>query len=623
MTTDRTAPKNTPASIIRTLPDRVANQIAAGEVVERPASVIKELVENGLDAGATEITVSFRNGGKSLIIVTDNGKGMSKDDALLAFERHATSKIVEADDLKSVATLGFRGEALPSIASVCRLKLSTSIPGSSVGVAVEIEGGVIRNFKDAPPLTGASVEIKDLFYNTPVRRKFLRSEKVEAEHAAEAVYRQAVANPSVRFRLVKDGKQILDAMPANDGDSFLRRIKEIFGDNIATALVPVGFEHAGMRVTGFVSRPSVTRSSADMQYIYVNGRYIRDRQVNFAVYEGYRSLLPKGRKPALFLHITMPPDRVDVNVHPTKIEVRFVDGRSVVQLVRGAIYNALAATKESDSGEGFANTGFSAKPVEDNRLWEQSTPTQPSPVATDPWKAPPPVGTSNHSSFHEPTATQSTPPTAPEPTPTAEGAPLLHYDSGIPDEFAVVGQIFGAFILLEEGDRLLLIDQHTAHERVLYELFMNKYREGAPDMQELLFPVEVELTRREAEVMNRFLPQFEKLGFLIEHFGDQTYNLRSAPPILKNKDQAVLIRDTLDRLGRFGDTSATEELVEGAINIMACRAAVKANDKLNREEIDALIRQLRKCQLPYTCPHGRPIALAIERDDLLKGFLRK
>ena len=378
-----------------------------------------------------------------------------------------------------------------------------------------------------------------------------------------------------------------------------------------------------MSVTGFISRPSVTRSSNDMQYIYVNGRYIKDRQVNFAVYEGYRSLLPKGRKPALFLHINMPPDRVDVNVHPTKIEVRFVDGRSVVQLVRGAIYNALSATKESGSDEGFANTGFGAKPVEGHQLWEQSTPTQPPPVTADPWKAPPPVAKPNQSSFREPTATQPAPPTAPEPTPIAEGAPLLHYDSGIPDDFAVVGQIFGAFILLEEGDRLLLIDQHTAHERVLYERFMNKYREGAPDMQELLFPVEVELTRREAEVMNRFLSQFEKLGFLIEHFGDQTFTLRSAPPLFKNKDQAGLIRDTLDRLARFGDTATTEELIEDAINIMACRAAVKANDKLGREEIDALIRQLKVCKLPYTCPHGRPIALAIERDDLLKGFLRK
>ena len=220
VTTNKMAKKSATASTIRTLTDRVANQIAAGEVVERPASVIKELIENGLDAEATEIAVSFRNGGKSLIIVTDNGSGMSKDDALLAFERHATSKIVEADDLKSVATLGFRGEALPSIASVCRLTLSTTIPEASSGVAVEIEGGVIRNFKDAPPLRGVSVEIKDLFYNTPVRRKFLRSEKVEAEHAAEAVYRQAVANPSVRFRLVKDGKQILDALPATMATAF-------------------------------------------------------------------------------------------------------------------------------------------------------------------------------------------------------------------------------------------------------------------------------------------------------------------------------------------------------------------------------------------------------------------
>ncbi|VAX26010.1 DNA mismatch repair protein MutL [hydrothermal vent metagenome] len=601
------------ASKIRPLSDKVANQIAAGEVVERPASIIKELVENALDAKAASITIIFRNGGKSYIEVVDDGVGMSRDDALLAFERHATSKIETADDLKSVSTLGFRGEALPSIASVSRLSLFTSLDGAKAGTEVAIEGGSLKNVREAPPVRGTRIQARDIFFNTPARRKFLRSESVESAHAQEAVTRQALAKPDTAFRLVREGRVVLEAPAVEGKDAFRERIGALFGQNILRELTDIRSESGGMRIDGYISRPSATRSSRETQYIYVNGRYIRDRMLNFAIAEGYRSLVPRGRHPMIFLRITIPPERVDVNVSPTKTELRFVDGRSVKAFVEGAVADALGIVKER-SDNVFAKTQVPVKPD----TWSDNIQTRP--FAPSRFFAEP-VATfdSGESVASLAETTEQGPDVEEDKTETG----LLHFDSSISENFKPVGQIFSSFIILEDGERALILDQHTAHERVLYERLSLKYRDSKVDSQELLFPMEIELSGRYAEFMGNRLDEFKRLGFFIEEFGNGVFMLRSAPALLAGKDYTSMVMDIMDKAESFEKEARFDEIAEDAINIMACRGAVKAGQTLDNKEIESLVTQLKKCKLPYTCPHGRPIAMTIEKDDLLKGFLRK
>lgn len=597
--------------MIRTLSDRVANQIAAGEVVERPASVIKELVENSLDAGCGSVTVSFRNGGKSLIEIVDDGDGMSRHDALLAFDRHATSKIESVDDLKSVSTLGFRGEALPSIASVSRFRLTTCKPGSSTGVEVVMEGGKLKEAKDAPPIHGTCATVRDLFFNTPARRKFLRSESVESAHAQEAVTRQALSRPDVAFKLIKDGKTLIDAPSGAGDDAFKNRVSALFGRGSIDELAKIEHKSAGMLVDGFISRPGVNRASREAQYVFINGRFVRDRIIYSAILDGYRSLMPKGRHPLVFLRLTIPPERVDVNVSPTKTEVRFVDGRSVRSLVSGGIFRALNMVE----GGGDSNNSFAQADV---------------PLKADTWEKP--VTQTLSRSFAEPLASYAEP-AAIEQTPLGKGEPtdnadapqqtLSHFDSAISGNFMPVGQVFKSFLVLEDGDRMLILDQHTAHERVLYERFTLKYREGNADAQELLFPVEIELSGRDAGFLKKSLNDFKKLGFYLEEFGSDTFILRAVPLLLGEGDHKSVILDILDGVARLEGGFSFDVIAENAINIMACRGAVKAGDVLNKEEIESLVVQLKKCALPYTCPHGRPVTLTIDKDDLLKGFLRK
>ncbi len=608
------------ASLIRALTDKVANQIAAGEVVERPASVVKELVENSIDAGAQQIIVAIRNGGKSHIEVTDDGDGMGRDDAIMAFERHATSKIINESDLRSIDTLGFRGEALPSIASVSRLTLWTSRSGASAGTEVHFDGGVLNSVKECAPIKGTRVFVDSLFYNTPARRKFLRSENVEAGHVRDTVIRQALGSPGVGFRFVRDGKPLFDAAPVEgDGDTFMDRVSALFGKDIADELTPVRFNHAGMGVEGYVSRPGVSYAGREKQFTFINNRFVRDRLAYHAIMEGHRSLLPKGRYPAIFLRLTIPADRVDVNVSPTKTEVRFVDGGALFHLVKSGVIDALERTRlrhkeggddhqNENDAERFASTGVSLKT--ESSFWAPPVPSQHSGLneLREPMAAIAPYNETAPTRFDESGETE------PE---------LKHFDSVISEGFKPVGQIFGAFILLEEGDRLLLLDQHTTHERINYEKLSVKYREGKVDSQELLFPMQMDLSGEDSDRVRDNLAAFEKLGFVIEEFGERTFSLRSVPALLIGKDYKALILDILSKMGKVERADDFSEISESAINIMACRSAVKAGQKLDRREIESLVEGLKLCKLPYTCPHGRPIALTLEKEDLLKGFLRK
>jgi len=613
---------NMVTSRIRALPENVANQIAAGEVVERPASIIKELVENSLDAGATSVLVSIRNGGKSLVEVTDNGCGMGRDDALLCFESHATSKISDWNDLKSIGTLGFRGEALASIASVSRVTLSTSTPGQSAGTEVIIEGGTLRDVRDCAPIPGASVQVKSLFYNTPARRKFLRSENVEASHSREAVAVQALGRPDAGFKLVRDGKPVFESQGGEDS-RFGDRIGELFGKNLLTELTPVKCAGSGIGIEGFVSRPGISRANRAYQYVFINGRYARDRLIGKAIMEGYRSLVPKGRFPAVFLRLTIAHERVDVNVSPTKTEVRFADGGCVFELVKQGVTDALGAVLNSGRSD-FAPVGVSF--MADTFI-----------TAHDERGARP-----DEFGFHETVAAinpghvGSKPCTwseedryTPSPRPGAaitpeRGAELLHFDSAISENFAIVGQVFRSFILLEEEDRLLLLDQHTVSERINFEKLSTKYGQGQVDSQELLFPMHLELAKRYSELLSSLVKQFERLGFFIEPFGDTAFTLRAVPHLLLERDYKGVIVDMLDKLPHEnGALAELDEVAGDAINVMACRSAVKAGQTLSSVEIENLVNQLALCKLPYTCPHGRPVALTLEKDYLLKGFLRK
>lgn len=612
-----------PVKRVRILPERVVNQIAAGEVVERPASVVKELVENSLDAGAGRLFVSIRNGGKSFIEVADDGNGMSRDDAILSFERHATSKIRDSDDLKTVSTLGFRGEALAAISSVSRTLMSVCARGSSTGSDVSVEGGRLSDVRDGPPIPGARIQVRDLFYNAPARRKFLRSERSEAEKVEETVIRLALARPDVAFTFLRDGKPLLDLPATTGADAALKRIEGIFGEKFASGLMPAGHSVSGMSVTGFISRPGQNLDGGFRQYIYLNGRLIRDRLVSFAVTEGYHSLLPRGARPAYILFLDIPPEQVDVNVHPAKMEARFRDGREVVGLVKACVLGALVSLKSSHHAPATAvETGWSHSPANAESFDHQ-------------WASPPPP--TQRRAFHEPVAetlyggaelTETEPSAAPSRRSPGDGSPVLDlsffapFDGSLSADVRVVGQLFKSFIVAEDGDKALIFDQHTIHERILRERISTKLADGGVDSQELLFPFEIEAPRGADSRIERSLPILRKLGFTLEEFGARAYAVRSAPVLLSGKDPRQAAMEIVRAVGAMG-TVEPSRILEESVNIMACRAAVKAGQTLSTPEMESLLRQLGECVLPYTCPHGRPVAVIAPKENLLKAFLRK
>ena len=613
-----------PLNRIKILPDRVVNQIAAGEVVERPASVVKELLENSLDAGARVVFVSIRNGGKSYLEVADDGGGMSRDDAILAFERHATSKIRDADDLARVSTLGFRGEALAAIASVSRTLMSVCQHGATAGTDVTVEGGRLVDVRDGAPIPGTRIQARDLFFNAPARRKFLRSERPEAERVEEAVVRQAIARPDVSFTFVRDGKPVLELSAASGEDALIKRIGGALGEKISSGLIPVSHSLSGMSITGFISKPGHNLDGGGRQYVYLNGRLIRDRLVSLGVTEGYHSLLPRGARPAYVLFLAVPPGQVDVNVHPAKMEVRFRDGRDVVGLVKAGVLDALISLKKGLPARGAAHAPGA---VETAGAGSGSR---------DPWLAPPPP--SPHRAFHEPvtamfyggaeaggveTARTDTALILEPSSPRSGGEIFETFDGRISPAVRIVGPLFKSFIVAEDGERTLILDQHTVHERILRERISLRLERGAVESQELLFPFEIETPRGFGDRMERSLPILEKLGFTLTEFGSSAYAVRSAPALLAGKDPRQTAMDIIRLAGGPLACATVSRILEESVNIMACRGAVKAGQSLEIREMESLLSQLGECVLPYTCPHGRPVAVVIPRESLLKAFLRK
>ena len=566
-----------PVNRIRLLPEHVANQIAAGEVVERPASVVKELVENSLDADARRITVTIKAGGRSAVVVADDGFGMGRDDALLALERHATSKIEKAEDLHSIRSLGFRGEAVPSIAAVSRFTLTSRERGALAGTQIEMAGGKILSVKDVGTAEGTTVEVRNLFFNLPARRKFLRSEPTETAHIEHIVTLCALAHPTVAFRLVVEERTRFDLAPATE---LAGRLRELYGNQLVAQLLPLD----GEGIHGFVGKPGISRADRSQQHIFVNGRPVESKGINYALLEGYHTGLMKGKFPVTFLFLEINPELVDVNIHPAKREVRFRDEFAVRQCVTAAVRQALAPV------------GPTFQPVTSTG-WPQSAPSAtptPSPV----------------------TETQTTLPVV-----TAPATPAtVETEDG---QWRVLGAIGRLYVLIESPEGLVLMDQHAAHERVLFERMLKELTVETAPAQKLLLPVTLELDARDAEFLAGNLKTLHKLGLGVSEFGERTFLIDAVPPYFKLDNLAQTFRDIVDELRQTGEQVHARRLGEDKIATTVCRHAVKARDPLQGEELRGLLRQLHQCDLPYTCPHGRPTLIQISYAELEKKFGRK
>ncbi len=611
-------------SMIRILPAEIANRIAAGEVVERPASVVKELVENALDAGARRIRITARDGGRSLVQVLDDGCGMDRDDALLCLEAHATSKIRDAADIERIATLGFRGEAVPSIASVSRFHLQTRRAEDLAGSELWMEGGVLRDVRDWGGAPGTSVRVGQLFYNVPGRRKFLRSAATEAEQLLETVLLQALAHPEVGFELVQDEKSVLEA-PA--GTEVAARVALLLGRDTYAAMIPLDYEEGGIRVSGFTARPGLTRASRREQRFFVNGRPAAAESIYGGLRDAYQTLVMKGRYPPAVLYLELAPERVDVNVHPAKREVRFRESMMVGQVVAAAVRRALRALAVEPVAAPLlrpAAPPLTLSPPPQQAPLPFSTPTLPvlplrpliralsgvvvadggaSPAAASPPSPPPPGGA------------------APSEVPLAGVSPSSATRAEI-RALRVLGSFRQLYLVAEGPHGLVLLDQHAAHERILFERLLRR-AEGEPvPSQPLLFQVTVDLAPADAALLRQRLEAFTRLGFGLEPFGGNTVLVTAMPSGFPRENLGGLLRDILDDLRQnSGGTASRLDLVRLAQ--AACKHAVKAEDPLTTAEIERLLEDLAAAEMPYTCPHGRPVMITLPPSELERRFGRR
>ncbi|HZN55649.1 MAG TPA: DNA mismatch repair endonuclease MutL [Candidatus Polarisedimenticolaceae bacterium] len=567
---------------IRVLDDHLINRIAAGEVVERPASVVKELLENSLDAGATTIDVVVEDGGRRRILVADDGEGMGRDDALLALERHATSKLGRFEDLDAIATLGFRGEALPSIAAVSRFLMRTA-PDSGEGTEVEARAGKIAGVRPVARARGTAIEVGGIFFNVPARRKFLRAAPTELAHIVRMVSHYALAHPSIRFRLDHDGRRLLDAPPAADR---AERIAQVHGRPVAETLIPFSADAHGIRASGFAGRPVDASPRRDAQHLFVNGRLVQDRVLAHAIHEAYGDTVPRGHVAPLVLFLEVDPARVDVNVHPQKTEVRFARSSEIHDAVRDAVAGALAST----------------------RAVPRYAELRPLP-ATGPAVA-----------VAEEAARPYRAPAAPAESFLQEGSPAL--DEG--RRATPLAQYRDSYIVAQDRDGLLLVDQHVAHERVLFERYLADAEQDVVGVQRLLFAKTIELTADEAILLEAEAGEFRRLGFLFEPFGGRAIKLDGVPALAKNLAPEGLLHELLGEAARTRSTTAgAAELRRRLVTTASCQAAIKVNYPLAREGMQRLLDDLFATANPTTCPHGRPILFRLTLEDIERAFRRR
>ncbi|OCK46020.1 DNA mismatch repair protein MutL [Stenotrophomonas maltophilia] len=624
---------------IRPLPDILINQIAAGEVVERPASVVKELVENAIDAGASRVDIDLEEGGVRLIRIRDNGSGIAPEQLPLAVSRHATSKIADLDDLESVATLGFRGEALPSIASVSRFTLSSRRAHDEHGSALQIEGGKIGEVTPRAHAPGTTVEVRELFYNVPARRKFLRAERTELGHIEEWLRSLALARTDVELRVSHNGKASRRYKP---GDLYSdTRLAETLGEDFANQAVRVDHSGAGLRLHGWIAQPHYSRASADQQYLYVNGRSVRDRSVAHAVKMAYGDVLYHGRQPAYVLFLELDPTRVDVNVHPAKHEVRFRDSRLVHDFVYRTLKDALADTRAGMSAQEIG--AGAVHPVDAAAAPVASTAGAsgfglvrgPAPGAGSGgggggfsgWRPQQPLGLQVADAPAAYAALYAAPSGAERgaalpPTPTENGLPVTSADAGVPPLGYAIAQLHGIYILAENAEGLIVVDMHAAHERIGYERLKNAHDGIGLQSQPMLVPITLAVGEREADTAESEADTLAALGFEVTRAGPGSLHVRSIPALLAHAEPEGLLRDVLTDLREHGQSRRVATARDELLSTMACHGAVRANRRLTVPEMNALLRDMEITERSGQCNHGRPTWARFSLAEIDRWFLR-
>ena len=584
---------------IRKLPGHLVNQIAAGEVVERPASVVKELVENSLDAGAGSVAIDILAGGQKLIRVRDDGGGIPENELELALSRHATSKIGSLEDLEAVVSLGFRGEALPSVASVSRFSLSSRVPDAPSGLLVEAHGGALSTRRPAAHPVGTSVEVRDLFYNTPARRRFLRAERTEFGHIEKWIKRLALSRPAVAFTLTHNRRAVLNLKAAHDETTGRERISQMLGPAFAESALRIDAERDGLAIAGYVALPTFSRSQPDLQFWFVNGRAVSDRTLSHAARHAYRDVLFHGRHPAYVLDLTLDPSAVDANAHPAKHEVRFRDGRRVHGIVAHTLETALGETRAGSAVH--APTRVAAVSPSQGIRAQTNMPLPSSP-----------------------------------PSQAAVGAVLAAYGDWTPAESAVaepaaagmpplgfaIAQLCGIYILAENADGLVIVDMHAAHERISYEKLKRQFDERTLVRQPLLVPVAVAVSTAEAELVANMATLLEQLGLVVDRSGPTSVTVRECPALLRHADPEALLRDVLADLATAGSSDRVERARHEHLATMACHGAVRANRRLEIAEMNALLRDMERTERADQCNHGRPTWTSVSLADLDRLFLR-
>ncbi len=603
------------ASRIRILPEQLTNKIAAGEVVERPASVVKELVENALDSGCSEVTVEIESGGRKLIRVTDDGCGMSREDALLSLERHATSKIGTDSDLFNLSTLGFRGEALPSIASVSRLTLESRERDRDEGVEIYAEGGRIRDVKPSGMATGTVITIRNLFFNTPARLKFMKSRETEAGHVGDLLTRLALSRPELRFAYTNDGRTVFRLL---EGD-LTARAAALLGPSLAKSLYPVSYADGPLTITGLVAAPDSSRSAATHLYTYINGRFIRDKVVQHAVLQAYRNFMERGRYPIVVLSITLPPGEVDVNVHPTKHEVRFREQGRVHDAIHAAVDTVLRATPWLRESAAVRPSAAPGRSVAEARSSVREAPAsyRPAPALQQRFAPVAPVERPRAEVVERPPAEALSVKSSPVKEEKADGSTAGYFSS-----LQVIGQYRAMYILCEDGEDLVLIDQHAAHERVAFERLKGEYRRGAIESQGLLFPETAEFSHSEAAILREQGEELRRLGFGIEHFGGASWLVNAVPRQLAGANPLELLRDILQELQTTGRSRGFADAVEDILTRIACHSVVRGVHHLSTAEIRELFRQMDATDFSTNCPHGRPVCHRLTRGEIERLFKR-
>jgi len=595
-------------SKIKILPEILSNKIAAGEVVERPASIVKELVENALDAGSSRIMVEVRKGGRSLIRVSDNGVGMSSDDAMLSLERYATSKIYTDGDLFAINTLGFRGEALPSIAAVSKFCLVTRDDTSSSGTEIIVHGGTIQKVSEIGAPQGTMVTAEHLFFNMPARRKFLKTVTTEMGHIVDAITKIALGWPDVQFKLTHNEKLVKN-WPAT-GDS-VDRIADVLGIDIKDDLCNIKLSADNLTITGWISSARNTRKTSRGIHLYVNGRVVRDRIIQHALFEGYSGRLVKGQFPLAVIFIHVPYDQVDVNVHPAKHEVRFAQQKNVHDAVRRAVAEALQHADQSGWNAPGTQPNLPTaeqsgifEPMADFKIFERQ---RKDPLFRE-------IGTS--ASFRPAFSLKK------DLSLAQAGAQTPLWEKKRFGDLRVIGQFRDMYILCESGDGLILIDQHAAHERVLFEQLKNRFQDSGKTSQKLLIPETIDLGYREAKILERLIPNLIDLGLEIAPFGGDTFVVKAVPLLLKNKEIKPLVVEIVEKIAQIGFSSGMETILDQCLELMACHGAIRANQRLSDKEIEKLLYQLDTCDQPSNCPHGRPTWIRWSVKDLEKLFKR-